>query len=304
MKKKFLLFIVFLSLNCQSQVWCTPGSVWHYKDNHYYGQGYTRMEYLADTVINGKTYNKIKQFKIGQNISGYYNSTTYLYTRTSNNVVYHVGDDTLYNFNATVGDKWRIRSQDINCANSYVTVIDTGHILIQGQNLKWFWISPTNQPPNTKGIFAGYVYERMGAMNMSPYEFGNLCAPSIHWNHTGALLCFSDHQITEYKHNNYSSPCDVMFVSVEDLQLDPDLFLLFPNPGQGLFTFHLELPGTGEPVSVNIMDLLGRSLMRIDLEPGRNEHPIDSRELSNGVYVVSLIRDKEVVHTIKVLKQD
>src|SRR6218665_1298812 len=110
MKKLLLAFITFLSLNSQGQIWCTPGSVWNFKEIFLGGNGCKRMEYLYDTIINGKTCNKIKEVRIGKNYTTPlidYMYTRYFYTHIDNNVVY-LDNDTLYNFNANIGDKWRI----------------------------------------------------------------------------------------------------------------------------------------------------------------------------------------------------
>lgn len=271
------------------------------------------MSYLYDTVITGKTCNKLMEFRIGQeligNVLSYYNYTRYFYTHTNNDVVYlfdpsNNNFDTLYNFSATIGDRWRMPPlSKPKCALSYVTVTDTGHVTIQGQWLKSFTLAPTMPFPSVSWGLYGTIYERLGAIDMYPYYWGNLCANGTDADIGGPLRCFSDHQIIEYK-KSYNGPCDYMYVSVDELKNNPGLIQLYPNPGQGLFTFHLEPASAGEQAWLSITDVLGRPLKRMDLEPGKNVHSIELRDLADGVYIVSLMSGNDVVYTGKVIKQE
>jgi hypothetical protein len=310
MKQLLLIAFTLLFLDSQSQVWCTPGSVWHFPDYSVNFSGYKRLKYLYDTTIAGKTCNKLELFRIGQTIPGYYNTTGYIYTHVNNQVVYFLdflanptGFDTLYDFNAVPGDKWRMpHLSRPKCAASYVTVFDTGHVMIQGQWLKSFTLTATIPPPivSFSGLF-GVVYERMGAVDMYPYQWGNVCATSTDANTGGALRCFSDNQISEYK-RNYTGQCEYMYVSVNELKEDQDLVRLYPNPTQGLLTLQLDQAPSAIPVSLQITDISGRELIQMDLENGKTEYQVDLKNLSNGVFFISMLQDRKVVYTAKVLK--
>lgn len=307
MKQFLLLSLLAVSLSNQAQVWCTPNSSWHFPDYSMFDSGYKRMNYLYDTTIAGQTCNKIREFRIGKTFpAGYYNYTRYFYTHVSNQMVYLLdltvnppGFDTLYDFNAVPGDKWRMAPvSHTKCAASYVTVSDTGHVTIQGQYLKSFTLTPTLAPPvlNFSGLM-GAVYERIGAVDMYPYLFGNVCPISTDANRGGPLRCFSDQQITGYT-RNYTGQCEYMYVGMDEPAMDRSGIRLYPNPAKD----HLLLEMNAEAKAGSgyaIHNILGKQVQaRNTLAPLQS---IDISTLPAGIYFLQLNNGQAI--TLKFIKE-
>jgi hypothetical protein len=285
MKKLLLFLTLFLSLNNSAQSWCTPGSVWHFGDYFVAGSGYKRMEYLYDTLIAGNTCNKIKVLRIGFGSMGFYSNTSFMYTYANNNVVYlkdanSSNFDTLYYFNATIGNKWRTAPTSMAaCAASYVTVLDTGHTIIQGQNLKWYTISYTLSPSVVSYAPNDTVFERLGAVLSYPYYWGNICATYYDADIGGPLRCFTDNQINDYR-RNYSGPCDYLYVSLNEQPLSGNFNRLYPNPVIDKLHFsHAE-----KFDRITVSNAFGQTVKEV--YNVINEYEIDVSDLSAGMYYV------------------
>lgn len=290
---KYVLLFLFLSLSLHNsaQSWCTPGSVWHFGDSFVAGSGYKRLEYLSDTLIAGITCNKIKVLRIGFGSMGPYGGTGLMYTYSNNNVVYlRDGNtsnfDTLYNFNASIGDKWRVAPTSLTaCAASYVTVLDTGHTYVQGQKLKWYTIQ-YDLAPNVKSYAPNdTVFERLGAVLSYPYYWGNVCATYYDAEIGGPLRCFTDNQINDYR-RNYSGPCDYMYVSVNEVKPGRDPNQLYPNPA--LDKLHFSRAERFDKITVS--NALGQKVKEIF--NAVIEYEIDISDLLPGMYYVKTENNK------------
>ncbi|MBL7917620.1 MAG: hypothetical protein JNM96_04430, partial [Bacteroidia bacterium] len=143
LKKGILLLLILLFVNnLFSQIWCYPGAEWYYNRPFFSGSGYTKHTYVGNVTFQSINCQKISYYSEGynnfsQSIQTY--STTF-YTYVSNNVVYHYFNDastfdTLVNFNASIGDSW-YTPYNSTCGYKKFKVLDTGHHVIQGQNLK------------------------------------------------------------------------------------------------------------------------------------------------------------------------
>jgi hypothetical protein len=124
----------------------------------------------------------------------------------------------------------------------------------------------------------------MGAIDMYPYQIGNVCATSTDANTGGILRCFSDYQITEYKYNNYAGPCDYMYVSLNERKIDPGIIHLYPNPASTHIIIALkDLQPLGN-LQLSITDIYGKQLKQENLEKGEMEHTLELSGLSHGMY--------------------
>lgn len=80
---------------------------------------------------------------------------------------------------------------------------------------------------------------------------------------------------------------------------------LYPNPGTGLFYISgTDMEAGGKQLRVIVSDLTGRTVKRVELDGVQREQVMDLNSLNNGVYVISVIREREVVYKGKVLKAD
>jgi hypothetical protein len=307
MRKILLITLILFSLNSQSQVWCTPGSVWHYQDGGLGFTGCKRLDYLYDTVINGKICQKMKEYRSGITTSSTYSYTRYFYTHTSNNVVfllYGNSFDTLYNFNAIIGDKWRIPPVSYSlCGGSYVTVADTGHSIIQGQNLKWLNLATTLLPPNISWKFGGFVYERIGAVQTYPYAKNNACSNNVDAGIGGYLSVFSDQQISAYRYMNWSR-CEDTFLSLSQPGSITPGITLYPNPSSGVLHMGLSEESFGKALILKISDPAGRLIKQLPLQSGLRNQSVDLKQLAEGLYLLTVCEGSKVIYQGKLIRQE
>jgi hypothetical protein len=145
MKIFFRSLLIFATLSMTAQNWCPPGATWYYAFPMSVGNstpGVIELRYVRDTTINSVNAKIIKGTVIG-NFYGYtpmniYNYRTYI-TYESNHVVYLYngsGFDTVVNYRAKFGDQWRMLMEKPDCGEIMLTVVDTGHVIINNLNLR------------------------------------------------------------------------------------------------------------------------------------------------------------------------
>lgn len=308
MKKNLLLLVIILSFqSLKAQYWCTPGSEWHFDHKYFNNPGYRSWKYLYDTTIAGNTCNKIKvnstvaptNWPVTQFIN-------YVYTYSSNKVVY-IKDvtqlsnsfDTLFNFNAAIGDKWRMAPVSrAFCAAGHVIVLDTGNASIQGQTLHWLKVNYLSASKNSIDT----IFERLGALNVFPYWPDNICPGAIDGEEGGQLRCFSDSQITGYKHA-YTNDCNYYpgyNVGLATPEGQDKQVRMFPNPATDALTIeaaHL----SGRDCTLQLTDLLGRVIFSqaFDHAPVH----LNMSKVQSGIYLVKLKEGDELRHTHKIIRQ-
>ena len=309
MRKLLLVLVTLLSLKASGQVWCTPGSVWRYKHQSISQYGFKQLDYLYDTLVAGKTCHLMREFISAINGMGIlYQYHRYFYTYSANKTVYlltstnPVRFDTLYDFNATIGDKWRVPPTSV-CTNSYVTVTDTGHMVIQGQSLRWLRLLSTFPPVVNYNMFSGIIVERIGAIHCFPYYSQNTCPNNIDAGNGGVLYCFSDQDISEYRTNTYQDACDHIYVSINELKNSEQSIRLYPNPSRNSFTFEFGDLTPNEKTVLLITDLSGREIKQQVLNFRETMHQVDLSGLDQGLYTTRLIANGKVVYTGKIVKE-
>ncbi len=282
MKKIILFGFLFIHLSkYNAQIWCTPSSVWHYD----FVSGYSKHTYISDTLILGQIHNKIQIHDFGKGWGGH-NDYRYIYTRINNNVVY-LGPDTVFDLKANIGQQWRIRafSNDtvpLRSCHSLVTVMDTGHLTIQGIWLKWLKVQVSR---NQRSKFTGpdTIVERIGFLRSYAFGFDYDCYQAVDADLASDLRCFSDNKIPLYKYR-YTGDCEYhVFTSLAERTGLDGSFLLYPNPAQGLVTIKFD---QSDNYLLKLCDLTGVELKVIQITA--NNPVIDTRGMNNGIYIVKL----------------
>ncbi len=228
------------------------------------------------------------------------NGTFHLFTYEEDSVLYMPREtagvynyDTIFDFKASPGDKWRMyNTQYPQCRDSRVTVVDTGSRIIQGQRLKWLFLHYLSGTVNAYDT----AYVRLGALTLFPYMWDNVCetATDSHWG--GALRCFSDNQISEYR-NQYTLPCDYGEVASMPEQTASPSRLLFSNP----FSSMLHITSNFEFSAFIITDLRGSVIYSVD-HPS-NTLVWDCENYPSGLYIGFCRWPNGEQQTIKLLKK-
>lgn len=283
--KALLTTIIFLSsLSAFSQNWCDAGANWKYNFfSVFYAEGYTEIKYVGDTVINGQAAKKLNKhhyfysffnsqyedYDIGMEYTYENNGVAYLW--------YENAWDTLYNFNATVGESWRMAKQPFNgvCdSNSILTVTAIGTKVINAVTLNYLVVD-FNFPVE----YSDTIVEKIGFIGsyMFPYDG---CDGALDVNEGGAFRCYQDNGFAAYK-PYYSQSCDFIYsVGIEENTTNNSIKIV-PNPAAE----QISIIGILKPdTEFIISDSFGKnwSFDKID-------NNIDIANLPSGVYILTIL---------------
>ena len=231
MMRLLVLFLLFSGFSF-AQNWAPNGAQWHYS---YYGffPGYVDIAYSGDTLIDGQVTKKLtKTFHglgWGMDVTSYSIGTEYTYE--ANGAVYLRYQnqwDTLYNFNAQVGESWRMAKQpfaNVASQNSRLKVLATGTKVINSSTLKYVKVEFVDPQMNPLG-FADTIVENIGFIGsyLLPYDMFD---GAVDGNEGGPFRCFTAPNFATYK-PSYWEVCDYIMGTTE-LEGNAS-FQVYPNP--------------------------------------------------------------------------
>jgi hypothetical protein len=280
--------LILLSFAVSSQSWCDDGANWKYSFfSASYATGYTEISYVGDTTISGQSAKILnKQHNVYSFPSSQYESNTIgeEYTYEDNGVVYlwYENDwDTLYNFNASIGESWRMAKQPLVAmcdSNSVLTATDTGTMIVNAIPLKYLVVDFSHS-----SALSDTIVEKIGFINNYMFPYDN-CNGQLDVNEGGVFRCYKDDNFTTYK-PNYSGDCEfIVGLNEFDSALK---FQITPNPA----STQIELTGVSDQDLIMIYDLQGK-VWPIN----RAGNIIEIDKLPDGVYMLSVRNDKSVSH--------
>lgn len=297
MKTLLTLFLFFISLQSMGQTWCDAGANWKYTYTGFGPQGYTEIKYVGDTVIAGQ-----QAQKLNKHIYAYdYLFSQYVdfdwgneFTYENNGVVYLHYDnqwDTLYNFNANVGDSWRMAKQpmaDACDSNSTLNVVATGSKMINSLSLNYLVVEFNYGGSMWSGL-RDTIVEKIGFMGgyMLPYDD---CNAALDVNEGGEFRCYEDNNFATFQ-PHYTGLCDFI-VGMDDLTADAP-YQLVPNPAH---TF-IELIGLQENDVVEIHDLHGKEMF-----VQRDNSQLWIEAFPSGMYILT-IQNKDRSYHLRLVKE-
>ena len=312
MRIALLLILISFSKLIGQTSWSPAGAEWTYSYYHPYpsANGYLVLKYVSDSVINTKTYKKIKSTFTGTNAAygsgtvtlsqGYY----LLYQNAKLVHIYNgqVQDDTLFNFNANIGDKWlrmrHVSDPFCNAQRQQVTVLDTGSVIINSVKLKKLVLS------YVRGMWVGSsttsytdtVYEKIGSVkfHLVPWTCETSTPiPDVSGEYPhGNFRCYTDNTFLTYQHPGtfgcYSA------VSVNEMNTE-DLIKIFPNPNNG--SFKLQIDSEIKNGELIVFNSLGQKVHQQKMQRGENS--IAANDLAKGLYHFVLSQPGEQIKTGK-----
>jgi hypothetical protein len=86
-------------------------------------------------------------------------------------------------------------------------------------------------------------------------------------------------------------------------QTDDALIKLYPNPAQTGFYLSYGLQNA-QILFIEMKDLLGKKVYTARSKSGENELYIPVENLSNGMYLISVTKNEQVIYKAKVVKQN
>ena len=228
-----LLFLLFSGFSF-GQNWAPNGAQWHYSYVGFF-PGYVDIAYTADTVIDGQAAKKLTKtyHGLGWGMGITSSEIGAEYTYEANGVVYLRYQnhwDTLYNFNAQVGESWRMAKQplinNIIPPNSRMKVLSTGTMTINNEERNYFVIDRCDSNNMSFGFLQDTLIENIGFMRdyMLPYDQFD---GAVDANEGGPLRCYAHSNFATYQ-PLFTEVCDYI-MGINELNASAS-FQIYPNP--------------------------------------------------------------------------
>lgn len=296
MKRNLLLLSILLCLLMTSraqenEAWCPPGATWHYT---FYSALFfpycTSLHYSGDETVGGKVCKRIttRLCKTNESSPDILWHEDDKYTYEEDGVVYIWQEqlsafDTLYNFNAGIGDTWEI-AVPLGAENNpivSVVVLDTGIEEINNLKLRKLEVEYSCKDGDIGGEpHTTTICERVGDLKYHLYFAYGFCSGYADVDYdNSALRCYQDDAFPLYE-TGLAPYCDYqLVVSVEDNE-KPEVFTVKPNPA----TDYVDIESESSLVEVIIYDISGRKVLSQQMNVFGAR--IDLSHLSGGTYFV------------------
>lgn len=304
MKIPFTLILLFVyygtSLNAQN--WGSEGTRWTYAYYNLSYAGFSEITFEKDTMIYDRTvqkFNRRIQYRhlvLGTNHefqlppSFMFENEGIVYLLVENDF------DTLYNFNAQVGEKWDIkwvhRDQDI-----VTQVLKVGFKEINGQRLPWQLVRRL-YPDHPEFSYQDTIVAGIGSIEhyLFPWDY---FAGQTDMNEGGIFRCYENLRFGSYGSPYFDEPCD--FKTATSEVYDWIKVEIFPMPFTNLLqlTFPTSIPKEAEIV---IQSVEGHILKRLPIPFGAKRMELPLFDLQRGFYLLAIIQKGNLLHVSKLLK--
>jgi len=260
------------------QPWCPSLDTrwWHTYSQISAGYGHVLTTYASDSLIDGENWQKLQVVATWQDLSSsdppvIFESWLHLTKVEDQTVFLREGDavDTLYRFDAVVGDRWSVPFMTSPQLTYVVT--DVGVRTVEGVDLSWCAVDVVND----KGLYyLDTLLERVGFLYqfINPVYSLNL-EPNIY-----ALRCYSDNDL------NYqadpSAPCEVI-TQVANLNTNENDLRVWYDEWSSQLNVELRALQFG---NYELVESSGRVLSRGTLHGGNNQ--LSALGLLPGVYML------------------
>jgi|GEM_PF-375676 len=308
----FLMMFVLIKGNSQNE-WSPIGATWHYGFSSWMTNGYTKISYIGDTIINTISC-KIMEKKIFQfNPLSQFDTLTlnHEYTYADNNKVYIFRFNkfyTLYDFAANVGDSIIVAGTDYYSSSGcdsvgLIRVDSIGTMIIDGNSLRYISVSPI---ANSKWGWAGRIVEKIGPIysyqnNIEPfnYLFPNkldYCGMNIDQPHEGGFLrCYSDQSGFTYSQLGSSPDCDYIFTNLNENTNFFTEIKIAPNPTRDILTIYFIL-NSKKAIQFELFDIAGNLKLSEHIpETISNNKSYNLSGLASGIYYIKLKSNQSTI---------
>jgi hypothetical protein len=240
--------------------------------------------YYQRTQFTGVPGSQIVEITDSSLILGLEDSVLYHYIESTQTF------DTVFNFNAAVGESWNLYDRAIEClngeANYYnAVVLDTGTATINSRDLRYSLVeynhSELPQP------IVDTFYAQVGSLSSS-FWFRRILTCNQIDAATESFRCyFSDFGLsTEFEYSVYNNPCDWPLTANLSNQESP-IPQLYPNPVNDDYIY-IETDQKLEKEGIVIKDSLGRKISDYELISYPNSYKILLPNISSGSYYLEI----------------
>ena len=301
MSPKYIVLTIFLLVSnfVHAQSFGSQNAQWVYDYNRMGGPGVTKFKIDRDTTVNGVTYKRMEKVAIREKSNGeivHYPRIPF-YLRQDNGIVLYTGDftfeDTLFNFDAGIGDSWTLPSRRNNDDDFFLkySVVDTFQVNFNGVPVLSQAIEIVNSSSPT--IFKDTLIKDIGSRNQL-IVFFDWPPPGIEGGDRGVLRCYSNdelgvvdfvpfHESGPYSFNlsGFEYDCDAL-TSVADTQTSLS-FSVYPNPTKEFLTIASSEQRIKQIAIYNLSGVLVNSY-----ELDHTQYKLDVSHLPAGVYFVQI----------------
>jgi len=313
-QKTLLIFIIFLEISSYTiaQTEFAPiGAKWYYsyyKDEELrFPIEYFTYESVKDTLVNGKTCNKLDIWYYNLKKESVYWGFDLLYS-DSGRVYYFYKNkfQLLYDFNVKVGDTLNLllynpnipRIKDLTDTH-YVKyrVRETGTIKINNEQLRYYDLNTIKIEDliiyGDQLCFDDRIIEKLGDTN---FIFGKIISWIDVYRLRSNLRCYSDNNL-QY-HANNDVPCDTFYTSINGKITQKSSILLYPNPTDEKFYIESKNIPLNTKTTFKIIDLLGRECRFNQLQINDQTYSIDLKGLQAGTYFLIISGKKPIYQKV------
>lgn len=289
-----ILLVVFTHIMYSQQEWIEEDAIWYY--NYYSnseGIGYEKINYVADTLVEGKMCKKLKRDIY------YINFQTFdtVHIDKSSKILFQSGDTIwfhdnvnffqLFNFSLEIGDT--VSFMNFPSIHNNINIVE---------NIQTIELNQEEFKQQTIGVYADgsllaqiEIVEKLGVVSFPFPFFWNEFTPNVpDWGEWG-FRCYSDINFPEINYSN--SECEALPVVVNNTTISNEINLeISPNP----IIDRVRIITNNQKIDrLRLVDINGR----IVLQKRDVFDEINLNWLSNGVYFMEILfRDKRVMKKV------
>jgi len=325
--KNILLFLSFLLFPFlpSAQTWCAPGSTWYYGQVNGFGfDGYLKITYVGDTIINTITCKKLlrNEYDYNQMTSTYSNfvwGTSYTYADSNKVYMYAYKQFyTLYDFSALPGATWKVPGPIYysNACDSTgkIRVDSVGTMMINSQHLRYICVSVFDS--SQQWGYSAKIVEKIGPIKTLPSNTpcGSYLLPEKNYmaaNHCGIAVdqptegsnfrCYHDSSSFNYPTDTASVDCDYIYTGTGVPEITKNVGIkIFPNPTTNNL-LNVKINFQANDLTYHIYNIVGQEIANGNFNSNET-NTIPTDKLPCGIYVF-IVKNNEKQLALKFVKE-
>lgn len=307
MRKILIISVLFLSFSGKAQMWFANGAEWYYYFNHYSTAGCSSNGHHKITVTNSLTIAGDTCYELTRTFTGIspWPTNPPVYNSYRGQFIVKVKDDvlsvctnstlpsfdTLCDFKATVGTKWKTLI-DYSCSSNSVSteVTSTGTTSINGVTLRQSVVTSTIKASvlggNTYTYISSNTYVEKLA-GLTSFYFRNCCNVDCCPNY-GGLSCYQDNNFGLYKVPGYTLACNYSPVGFKENSYQTADVSIYPQPANQIVNLSSPL-FSNKSAQIQLSNNLGQLCFKQNVKFNNGNVQIPLGDLPKGIYILKLI---------------
>ena len=317
MRKFLFITVILLSFQGKAQMWFANGAEWHYYVNYFSisaighsGNGHYKISVTNSLTIAGDTC-----FELSRKFTGIPTWPTYppvvnvdkgkFLVKVKNNVLSlctNTGTatfDTICDFNAVVGDKWKtLLDYGCSASNATTEVTSVSTVTINNVALKRIGVVNKYAYSASYTITSYNVYTEKFGGNVSFY-FYNCCTPDCGQSF-GTLSCYQDDNFPLYKVPGYTLACNYSPVVIKENNFNNSDLEIYPQPANNVLNLSSVL-FSNKTAQIQIINNLGQLCYEQQIQFYNGNAQLPVANLPKGIYFLKLIDEDLKTFTQKLI---